>query len=109
MNSIPCTIVVLGTDLPRGQQWLRDQFPDAARHAATLLLRRSGGELDSVLWAEELRNDAFRAGFRLSIGIAERTRTMSIREAVASATRAFRRARELGSDITLSHSALVAA
>lgn len=109
MNRTPCTIAVVGTDSDSGHRWLRDRFPTAARQATTLLIRHPAAELDSILWAEALRSDASRAGHRLSIGLAERTRVATLDETVTSARRAFQRAVELGSDITISHSALLSA
>ena len=66
------TILMLHAATPQGREWLRDQLPEAARQADALILKLEGGELDAVLFAEELRADAVRAGHRLSIGLAER-------------------------------------
>lgn len=103
------TILMLHADSPLGREWLRDQLPEAARQGDALILRRDGGELDSVLFAEELRTDALRAGHRLSIGLAERVAGTSMTLTVSAAARALRRARDLNGDITLSHSTLLAA
>ena len=103
------TILMLHADSPQGARWLCDQLPEAARQGDCLIVRREGGELDAVLFAEELRSDALRAGHRLSIGIAERIVGTSMTLTVTAAARALRRARELNGDITLTHSTMLAA
>ena len=103
------SILMLHATTPRGREWLRDQLPEAARQGDALIMRREGSELDAVLFAEELRSDAIRAGHRLSIGVAERIPGTSMTLTVAAAARALKRARDLNGDITLSHSTMLAA
>ncbi len=103
------SILMVHADTPHGRQWLRDQLPHAARQGDSLIVRHEGGELDAVLFAEELRVDALAAGHRLAIGLAERIEGTSMTLTVTAAARALRRARDLNGDITLSHSTLLAA
>ncbi|MCB9594881.1 MAG: hypothetical protein H6719_19320 [Sandaracinaceae bacterium] len=103
------SIVVLGTSTPRGEQWLRDQFPSAARVTRGLVLFCEGSELDGVVFAEELRLEAQREGIRLSLGVAERPVGLPVRHAVANATRACDRAHALGGDMTVACSAMLRA
>lgn len=103
------TILMLHAHDHHARRWLQDQLPNAARQGDSLIVQREGGELDAVLFAEELRSDAIREGHRLSIGLAERIPGTSMTLTVAAASRALRRARDLNGDITLSHSTMLAA
>ena len=102
------TLVVVGAHSQRGMQWLAERLPFASRRGRALLLRLPGGELDTVLWAEELRLEARRADVRLSLGIAELDGATP-EHAGAAAARAYQHAFRLGGDITLAASNLLRA
>ena len=102
------TLVVVGAHSQRGMRWLRDRLPFASSRGRALLLRLPGNELDAVLWAEDLRQEARAADIRLSLGIAELAGTTPD-HAGAAAARAYQHAFRLGGDITLAASNLLRA
>lgn len=109
MQNDPSTLVIVGGHTLRGMGWLEDRFPTASWQGRALILRRPGGELDAVLWAESLRQEAQAAGVRLSIGVAELAPGVGPRVTANAAGRAYRRAFELGGDMTVAHSNLLRA
>ncbi len=102
------TLVILGAETLRGMRWLERRLPSALWQSRSLLVCHRGGELDAVLWSESLRDEARRAGVRLSIGVAG-LEAGSPDAALVEANRAFGRASALGGDITLAHSSLLPA
>lgn len=107
MHTEDITVVVVGADTRDGMRWLHRRFPDAPRHGRVIVLLRPGGELDGVLWAEPLRAEARRVGVRLSIGLAELRRDLDLHDVTDAAAAAYRRAFDIGGDLTVTASALV--
>ena len=101
------TVVVVGADTRDGMRWLHRRFPDAPRRGRVIVLFRPGSELEGVLWAEPLRAEARRAGTRLSIGLATLDGDLDLHAATDAAAEAYRRAFDIGGDLTVTATALV--
>jgi len=107
MHEEDITVVVVGADTRDGMRWLHRRFPDAPRRGRVCVVLRPGGELDGVLWAEPLRLEARLAGHRLSIGVAELAPRADMDATTDAAAAAYRRAFEIGGDLTVTASAHV--
>lgn len=102
------SLVVVGADSRRGMDWLRRRFPEGAWRGRALVLLWPIGELDAVLRAEPIRAEARAHGAKLSFGVAE-VGEGGLDEALRAAARAYRRAFEVGGDLTVTRGTLIRA
>jgi len=76
----------------------------AWRRDGCIAVLRASGELDSVLWAAQIRERLHEHGLRLSAGVATADETKSATHLFDEAEWALDRARHHGGDMVLAHS-----